>query len=91
MYFNYSYYFSNYFLKAEALKMANKRFLPCGKKEVYAIGAENSINDTKEKLSVCFNCYDFIDCKASQSLFDTLKNQQNIYIELRKNGFYQAQ
>ena len=71
--------------------MANKRFLPCGKKEVFAIGAENSINDCKAKLAVCFDCYKFLDCQQSQILFDTLKNQQNSFVELRKNGYYQVQ
>ena len=64
----------------------NKRFLPCEKKECYAIGAENSINDCKAKLAVCFDCHNFLDCKASQKIFNTLKNQQNCFIELRKAG-----
>ena len=66
--------------------MANKRFLPCKEKEVFAIGAENSINDCKEKILVCFDCHKFLDCKASQGLFETLKGQQNAFIELRKAG-----
>jgi hypothetical protein len=57
----------------------NKRYLPCGKKEVFAIGAENSINDCKEKLAVCFDCHNFIDCQQSQSIFEAIKSQQNAH------------
>jgi hypothetical protein len=64
----------------------NKRYLPCKEKEVFAIGAENSINDCKEKILVCFDCYKFLTCEASQGLFETLKNQQNSFISLRKSG-----
>lgn len=64
----------------------NRRFLPCKEKKVLAIGAENSINDCKEKLFVCFDCHKFLDCKASQSIFKAIKSQQNAFIELRKQG-----
>lgn len=62
--------------------MANKRYLPCGKKEVFAIGQENCINDLKEKLNVCFNCHKFIDCRKSQVIFDTIKRQQEALLYL---------
>jgi hypothetical protein len=70
--------------------MANKRFLPCNKKEVLSIGAENSISDCKEKLKTCFDCHNFIDCKASQSILKSIENQQNALLELRLQGFYLA-
>jgi hypothetical protein len=62
----------------------NRRFLPCKEKEVIAIGAENSINDCKEKIFVCFDCYKFLTCKASQSIFKAIKSQQDAFIYLRK-------
>jgi len=67
----------------------NKRFLPCKEKEVFAIGQENSLADCKEKIKACFDCWKFSDCQAWQSLFDTLKNQQNCFASLRrlKNEF----
>lgn len=66
--------------------MANKRYLPCKEKEVYAIGQENSINDLKEKMLACFSCYKFIDCKNSQIILNKIKDQQNSLIFLKK-GF----
>jgi len=57
--------------------MANKRFLPCGKKEVFAIGAENSLADLKEKINFCLSCADFYFCQESQKNFRFIIQQQN--------------
>jgi len=63
----------------------NKRNLPCNKKQVLAIGQENSISDYKEKLLSCFDCYDFISCKDSQKILKGIIQQQNNIIILNKN------
>ena len=60
----------------------NKRKLYCNK-EVLAIGNENSISDNKNKLEICFNCYDFIFCKGSKEYLQSIIKQKNIYTQLK--------
>lgn len=60
--------------------MSKKRMLPCRKKEVFAIGAENSLADCKTQLQACFDCHSFIECKESQKILDMIKRQQNLYL-----------
>jgi len=57
--------------------MANKRLLECGK-EVLAVGMDGSLKDIHQKISLCFNCSQFISCKGfihlSKSLVASLEN-----------------
>jgi len=66
--------------------MANKRFLPCRKKEVLAFGEPLSIADCREKVRVCFECKDFCFCVLSQETFKHIIKQQNILNNLTKEG-----
>ena len=50
----------------------NKRQLYCNK-SILAIGQENSISDIQNKLSICFECKEFIFCKGSQEYTKKLK------------------
>lgn len=45
----------------------NKRRLPCGTSEVYAIGAENSVADIREKAEHCLLCQSLL-CQHRQQI-----------------------
>ena len=53
----------------------NKRKLYC-KKSVLAVGQAGSISDNKNKLTTCFNCYEFAFCEGSKIYLHGILNQK---------------